>query len=134
MRFVSETERVLRSMLKLPSVSSGWRANSGGRQGRVRLLPSGFPDLFGRFRDGVCWYIEVKSYPDKLRPEQEKFLDSAEHDGCFCACVYSDSQAARAVVDWLVLGDHEARSRYRWRRYHDVFREQAAVMAKRSVM
>lgn len=110
----SLTQTILETMRKLPSVSAGWRANSGGKQGRVTLLPQGFPDLFGRFRDGVCWYIEVKAYPDAPSAKQVEFLDGAERDGCFCCVAYGDRDVAEALVKWLLVRQQRPTA-YRWR-------------------
>jgi len=67
------------------------------RQGKARALTSdaiidfgplrglkGFPDLFGFERSGglpVFCVVEVKVPPDKVRPDQVKFLDYLLHVG-----------------------------------------------------
>ena len=60
-----------------------WRANAGEvrtQQGYVvKLLPKGFPDIFGyRKDDGKFFAIEVKNDKGKLRDEQKKFKAFAE--------------------------------------------------------
>ncbi|UXR75621.1 MULTISPECIES: VRR-NUC domain-containing protein [unclassified Staphylococcus] len=59
-----------------------WRANAGKvRMGKrvIRLLPKGFPDVFGvRLKDGKFIAIEIKKTVGKLSDEQIAFRDWAQ--------------------------------------------------------
>jgi hypothetical protein len=60
-------------------------------------LPKGFSDLFGnRSGDARAFYIEVKAGRDRLRPEQEVFLDAMRSRGAIAG-------VARSVEDALKL-------------------------------
>lgn len=61
-------------------------------------LPKGFPDLFGyRKSDGKIVFIEVKTAKGKLRPEQEKFLQTVKADGCLAGVARSVDDARRII-------------------------------------
>lgn len=80
-----------------------FRANVGRfntEDGRVITtgLPEGFPDLFGfRKSDGKFIFIEVKNEKGKLRPAQEKFLQSVERWDV-CAGVARSVDDARRII------------------------------------
>ena len=61
-------------------------------------LPKGFPDLFGyRKSDGKIIFIEVKTAKGRLRPEQEKFLQTVQKDGCIAGVARSVEDARRII-------------------------------------
>lgn len=55
-------------------------------------LPVGFSDLFGFTIDAVPFFIEVKAGRDRLRPEQDAFLDAMTARGALAG-------VARSVED-----------------------------------
>lgn len=62
-------------------------------------LPKGFPDLFGyRKSDGKIIFIEVKTTKGRLRPEQEKFLQTVKEDGCIAGVARSVDDARRIIA------------------------------------
>lgn len=62
-------------------------------------LPKGFPDLFGyRKSDGKIIFIEVKTAKGRLRPEQEKFLQTVKEDGCIAGVARSVDDARRLIA------------------------------------
>ncbi|AIM64215.1 VRR-NUC domain protein [Weissella ceti] len=55
-----------------------WRANAGtamsANGGYIKLLPKGFPDLFGfNGKTGQFFAIEMKNETGRLRPDQKTF-------------------------------------------------------------
>lgn len=57
-----------------------WRANAGTalspNGGYIKLLPKGFPDLFGYHgKTGQMFFIEMKNETGRLRPDQTKFKE-----------------------------------------------------------
>lgn len=82
-------ETALMNMIRVEASKHGvcFRANVG----KVKMfngryfdtgLPKGFSDLFGvRSSDGKAFFIEVKTEKGRVRPEQEKFIQSMKSKG-----------------------------------------------------
>lgn len=61
-------------------------------------LPKGFSDLFGnRAGDAVAFYIEVKAGRDRLRPEQQTFLDAMRARGAIAGVARSVDDARQLL-------------------------------------
>lgn len=83
---MSKSEAAIQAEILLEASKRGhrlFRSNAGKIKNAhtgtwVKLLPAGFPDVFGfRKGDGKFIAIEVKNAKGKLRPEQKKFAEFA---------------------------------------------------------
>ncbi|UEX89710.1 VRR-NUC domain-containing protein [Staphylococcus ratti] len=78
-----------------------WRANAGMvRVGKrtLKLLPKGFPDIFGvRLKDGKFIAIEIKKPTGKLSIEQIEFQDWAMKQKIIYGVAYSVDDAKKII-------------------------------------
>lgn len=78
-----------------------WRANAGNiRKGNrtIKLLPKGFPDVFGvRFSDGKFFGIEIKKPKGRVSEEQIEFREWAEAHNIIHGIAYSVEDAIQII-------------------------------------
>ena len=105
-----KTEHTIQNEIRVALTKNGYtvfRANVG----KVKTtdgrwfdtgLPKGHPDLYGFRSDGQIFYIEVKNERGRIRPEQEKFIETVKNRGAIAG-------VARSVEDALeiVQGDKQ---------------------------
>lgn len=105
-----KTEHTIQNEIRVALTENGYtvfRANVG----KVKTvdgrwfdtgLPKGHPDLYGFRPDGKVFYIEVKNERGRVRPEQEKFIETVKKRGAIAG-------VARSVEDALgiVKGDKQ---------------------------
>lgn len=78
-----------------------WRANAGtvrvgGRT--IKLLPKGFPDVFGvRLDDGKFLGLEIKKPKGRVSDEQIKFREFAEEHNILYGIAYSVEDAIKII-------------------------------------
>ena len=61
-------------------------------------LPKGFSDLFGnRAGDAKAFYIEVKAGRDRLRPDQQAFLEAMRERGAIAGVARSVDDARQLL-------------------------------------
>lgn len=100
---MSEKEIQNNIRLGVNDIAVTFRANVGQlytEDGRVITtgLPKGFPDLFGyRKSDGRIIFLEVKTRNGRLRPEQQRFLEQVQKDGCIAGVVRSVDEARSLI-------------------------------------
>ena len=104
------TESEIQSLILLEASKRGhrlWRSNAGRIKSAhtgtwVKLLPAGFPDVFGfRGSDGLFIAIEVKDAKGRLRDEQKKFAVFAKTQ----PILYG---VARSVEEAMAIIEEEA--------------------------
>ena len=87
-------DAINKSYLGVCYVASAGLARSPDGKRVYRLLPKGFPDLFGyRRKDGKFFAIEVKTPSGSLSPEQRLQLNILEHHGVLCGVARSIDEA-----------------------------------------
>ena len=79
------------------------RLNSGGRVGRVQLLPKGTPDLLALVPGGLALWIEVKTEDGELSDKQREFHSELRRYGQIVEVVRSVSEAMEALNRALSL-------------------------------
>ena len=83
--------------------SSGLVKSPDGKR-FIRMLPEGFPDLFGyRRKDGKFFAIEVKTGTGRLRKNQKEALELLRAHGVLCG-------VARNIDDALAILGYEQKS------------------------
>lgn len=107
---IVKTEHTIQNEIRVALTENGYtvfRANVG----KVKTvdgrwfdtgLPKGHLDLYGFRPDGQIFYIEVKNERGRVRPEQEKFIETVKNRGAIAG-------VARSVEDALgiVKGDKQ---------------------------
>lgn len=96
------TEHDLQNSIRLKLSKEGYttfRANVG----KVKMqdgrwfdtgLPKGFSDLFA-VKDGRVYFIECKIHPRKPTPEQIRFIERMQEQGCRAGVAYSVEEAIK---------------------------------------
>jgi hypothetical protein len=79
-----------------------FRVNSGGRIGRVKLAPSGTPDIYTH----LGW-LEVKRPGEELSEKQEAWHSKAKEFGVRVATVRSVQEAVATVSRWKAAREFE---------------------------
>jgi len=79
-----------------------WRANAGKVTTKdgytVKLLPEGFPDLFGfRHSDNQIFFVEVKNAKGKLREKQVLFQNFANQHRLLYVVARSSEEAIEGI-------------------------------------
>ena len=77
------------------------RVNSGGHLGRVKLAPTGTPDLIGYLPpNGQMFALEVKADRGKLSEAQEAWAERARKAGVLVGVVRSAQEACDLICSW----------------------------------
>ena len=85
-----------------------WRANAGtvrvgGRT--IKLLPKGFPDVFGvRLTDGKFVAVEIKKPKGRVSDEQVKFRDFFKKHNVIHGIAHSPEEALEIVKEKMKNG------------------------------
>nr|WP_277952446.1 VRR-NUC domain-containing protein [Staphylococcus hominis] len=89
-----------------------WRANAGtvrvgGRT--IKLLPKGFPDVFGvRLTDGKFVAVEIKKPKGRVSDEQVKFRDFFEKHNVIHGIAHSPEEALEIVKEKMKNGNSQS--------------------------
>ena len=78
-----------------------WNSPTGAaRRGRIRLAPTGTPDVVGHMLDGTgrMVAIEVKVPGKKPNKDQEAWLERGQRSGVVCGVATSTAEALDIVI------------------------------------